>query len=271
MFGFGFDISQQAIGVSGGPNVPYTFANANAAAVHTAMTVKPGLAFKQAMDTFVAELEAGSVWADIGELHVFANLALADTLINWKSPGTLDATVVGSPVFTPGQGTQSVPASIADYIASGADLSTTFANMLQDSNHIMVCTNTELQNASVTVGSTAGASLGVLIRNLSDQFSLRQNTATPQLLPNTNGIGRFITNRTGSTASEAFRNAVSLGTSSAVSVALPAGKIGFGRGAVNNNTRRMSVVGLGAGLTAPKIAAYDAALAKFLNAIGAAG
>lgn len=263
------DLMNLAAQAAAAQAAPYTFADSSAEAVNTAMAVKPPLYARQAMDTFVAELKTGGIWALCDVIYALgAGFSNADQLINWKNPGTFTASAVGTPVQSPGKGIAS--ASLNDYVDTNWNMLSNAVNFTQNSAHLMVATDTDLINSSITVGNLSSNAIGVLLRNPSDQLNLRINANSGQLLTNTSGIGRFLLNRTGSTASEAFRNGVSLGTSSIASTAVVSGKLGIGRGATNVNTRRVNFVSAGAGLTAPQAAAYEAALAKFLTALGIA-
>lgn len=261
------DLMNLAAQAAAAQAAPYTFADSSAEAVNAAMAVKPPLYARQAMDTFVAELKTGGVWSLSDVLYIpAAGFSGPDQLINWKNPGTFNASVVGTPTQSPGKGIAS--ASNSDYFDTNWNMVTNAVNYTQNSAHLLIGVDTDLVNFSISAGNLSSATVSMLIRNPSDQFALRLNAVSQQLLTNTSGIGRFLMNRTGSTASEAFRNGVSLGTSTNASGAVVSGKLALGRGAVNFNPRRITVAGAGAGLTGPQIAAYEAALAKFLTALG---
>lgn len=75
-------------------------------AVYNAMTTKPSSSVAEAQNTLVETLVTDGVWAEMDVFYVFASHtnSTSEALINWKNPGTYNATASGSPTFTAYQG-----------------------------------------------------------------------------------------------------------------------------------------------------------------------
>lgn len=69
-----------------------------------AMTTPPPGRLAQAMSQLVKDLKRGLVWEKLDVLQVFAVHNSADALINWKNPGTSNASLVNSPTFVVNRG-----------------------------------------------------------------------------------------------------------------------------------------------------------------------
>lgn len=52
------------------------------------------------IDDFIARLKRAGIWEDLDGLYVFAQENSVAALVNWKNPGTYNATATNSPTFT---------------------------------------------------------------------------------------------------------------------------------------------------------------------------
>lgn len=97
-------------------------------AVYDAFTTKPSTAVATAQNTMVQDLINAGIWAKLDIFYVFAahTNGASESLINWKSPGTHNATAYNSPIFTAYEGQRGTGTGDATYayIDPGVNLST---------------------------------------------------------------------------------------------------------------------------------------------------
>jgi hypothetical protein len=74
--------------------------------LYAAMTVKCSFAELLAINQMVIDLKAAGIWAKLDWLHVYAQQTSQASLLNWKSPGTFDGTIVNGVAFTSDRGQQ---------------------------------------------------------------------------------------------------------------------------------------------------------------------
>jgi len=101
-------------------------------AVYDSFDTAPSDEIAVYQNTLVESLVSDGIWAKQDCFYVFANNTEANSLINWKDPGTYDCTVVETPTFTTMEGWQDTTNS------NGLD--SNFApidggNFLQESGH----------------------------------------------------------------------------------------------------------------------------------------
>ena len=72
-------------------------------AIAAAFTTPPTTARKDLIDAAVVALKAAGVWAKLDALYAFAAADSQAAMINWKHPGTYNATEVNAPTFTADQ------------------------------------------------------------------------------------------------------------------------------------------------------------------------
>lgn len=78
--------------------------DADAQAIFGAFTTPPDDTRKGLINAYVLALKAGGVWNSLDGLYVFAAADSQAALINWRNPGTHDATLVNAPTFTQDRG-----------------------------------------------------------------------------------------------------------------------------------------------------------------------
>jgi len=90
-------------GMSARPIAAASF-DTDAQAIFAAFTTPPDGARKTLINDYVLALKVASVWDSLLGLYVFAAADSPAALINWKSPGTFNATLTNSPTFTQDRG-----------------------------------------------------------------------------------------------------------------------------------------------------------------------
>jgi hypothetical protein len=248
-----------------------------------ALTGTYGSARRVEMNALIKSLKDAGVWATLNQLCV-AGLNSGDSLINWRSPGTLNATLVNAPAFTAdrgftGNGTNS-------YINSNLTPSTIGSNFTQNSNSISVYSRTDSSGDFAEVGLFAGSNQFAItarrtVSGTPNRFTGRANEFASDADNGTNSDSRglFSTNRVSSTSVVSYRNGTQIQSKSTTSVALSGFNAPLAIGALPvvgsssvffYSTRQYAAWALGAGRSADQEAAFNSALTTYLTHIGAA-
>jgi hypothetical protein len=241
-----------------------------------AMSVEPDATRKGHIDDLIAALKTASVWSTLDYLRVYAAADTQAASLNWKNPGTYNATLVNSPTFTAdrgyaGNGTTS-------YIDSNFNPSTAGGQYAQDSAHIGVWVRDDIANNAHCIGSyltTSTRRTQINPRTAGNTLAWAINrAAAPETPANSAGSGHFVTRRSASNASAVFRNATSVATSIGASDALANLNIyelcSNGNGTpVSHTARQLAAAHVGASLTDQKITDFYNALSAYLTAVGA--
>jgi hypothetical protein len=69
-----------------------------------ALTGTYSAARKKEIDKLIKSLKTSGVWAKLDVFQMYAALNRADSVVNWKNPGTFNAILVNSPTFTANKG-----------------------------------------------------------------------------------------------------------------------------------------------------------------------
>lgn len=262
----GFGLGLRPTGRRRSAGEAYAFADADAAAVAARMTATPNDTRKPLIDALVAALKTAGVWAKLDFLYVLAAHDAQAARLNWVAD-QFNATENNSPVFAADLGYSS-PGSV-HYLSTGFNASTAAGHFTQNDCHMSIWSLTEL---AINSFSDAGATnTNILARTATDTMAYRISSGSAASPANASSLGHFLVNRTGATAKEAFRNGVSLGTSTAASTALDDGVFRVLRTiSLSPSGRQLAAMSLGAGLTAGEVTAFHAALEDYLAAVGAA-
>lgn len=271
-FGFG---SKASFGVGfggepkGGPPPSY---DAASLLIFAAFTTPPDTTRKGVIDTCVKAIKAAGVWTLLDFLQVYAAADSQAALINWKTPGTFDATVVNSPTFTvdrgfAGNGTTS-------YVSSSFNPSTAGGQFVRDSAYYGFWSLTTTVMASVSVAGYFDATNGVtrahrtaaneIACRLNQNASATSSTAGAQ----TDGTGMHGMSRSGAAAVRAAHNGADIFTFANASAALSNGVLTVGYQGVSWNTVQFAAQFAGANLTQPQELALYNALRTYMTAVG---
>lgn len=231
---------------------------------------------QSAINTLIASLKTNGIWAKLDVLRI-AGLNESDSLINWKTPGTFNSTAVNSPAFVADRGFTSSSTGTR-YINTNFVPSTAGGNFAANSAHMGVYSRTNASRLGVDIGvsqATPGRASSIISRFTDGNFYSRINTGPeqPHSVPNSQGF--FLTSRTSSALTTAYRNGSSVGSSTNGAVSLNSIAIFEGTQNVDGtpqnaySQRELTVITLGGGLTGTEVANYNTALVTYLTYIGA--
>lgn len=178
----------------------------------------PTTARKNLINATIKTLKSSGIWAKMDAFYVFAAADSQAALINWKSPGTFDATTVNSPTFTADRG---FTGSGSAYVRSHFTPSTAGGVFTQNSAHISVRSLTAGVTGRPVGGISASAQRAVIILNNGSppQAALNDNSFSATLAGSTTNL-HFTFTRTASNAREGVANGATAGTDTTASVAV---------------------------------------------------
>lgn len=247
----------------------------DAEALFARFTTPPTTARKGLINNLIVSLKDAGVWTKLDALYVMAAADSQAARQNWIAD-QYNLTPVAAPTFNADRGY--TPNGSSSYLATG--LTPGAGQYALNDCHIGVWSLTNSTSASaVIIGARtsvtpAGQGL-LLVRTATDTISPRLNQDSPGgSLTNTDSSGHIVGVRSGTSAKEAYRNAISLGTLTDVSTSSPA--VPFFIGALNNagtasnfDARQVAAGHLGASLSAANNLAVYNALHSYLVAVGA--
>jgi hypothetical protein len=234
-----------------------------------AMEEQPDDERKGVIDTFILALVDAGVWDKLDCLYVFAAHTQQAALLNWKNPGTFDATIEGTPTFTTDEG----------FTGNGSDalIDSNFNPTTASSPNISqddACRFARVLAAgSDSVAAIWGSDVvGSQNRMLLDStaFSLRIHTGGTAVT-GTGGAGFWLARRSGAASQEVFLDNSAAGSNTTASSGMPNGNLTdlWSEGGANFHAGQIASSGVGASLSdAQRTALYNAELA-YMQAVGA--
>ena len=155
--------------------------DSDAQTIFDAFTTPPSAQRKIDINTCVVSLKSNSLWTKLDGLWMFAAADEQASLINWKNPGTFNATQVEPTTAITFNADQGYTGNGSDnYIKTNLTLNTGGLNFTEDSASYGVWSRSTAQAAtSLMAANTAGGAWSALIvpRNGSDQALARNNQA----------------------------------------------------------------------------------------------
>lgn len=256
----------------GGGGAGYTFVNAEAAAVSAAMVPEPSNSEKADIDTLVGAMKTAGTWSLRDVIQIYAAHSQASGLLNWKNPGTFDATLVGTPTPTFTTNRDFTTDGSQNYVDTGFNPATAGGSFAQNSANLSIWSRTSAALTGSAVGwfdGTDGTTM--LPRNGSGQFSARINQATANGgIASNNGSGYFSVNRSGAGAAQFSKNGADIGSGTEASTALNSETLKVGRIATATYTAFACAALLAGGaLTLQQRADEYAAMLAYMQARGA--
>jgi hypothetical protein len=246
-----------------------------------ALTGTYNSAQQTAIDTLIKDLKSAGAWGLLDVLCI-AGLNSADSLINWKSPGTFNSTAISSPTFTADRG---FTGTTFGYIDTNFNPSTAGGNFSQNANMFGVYSRTESNpafppNFPVDIGIISSSNQIVLHSRLGGQIFGRANeVAVADGATNASSLGKFLVTRQSSSSVITYRNGTSVQSKSTTSLALSNFNANIFVCAANNgsgtpvpesrSTRQYAawyIGGWGSGLSP---SAFNTAMQTYLTSIGA--
>ena len=193
--------------------------------VYDSLTTKPSAAIAAAQNTMVCGLVANGVWAKFDIFYLFAQTTNGDgeALVNWKLPGSFNATAVNAPTFTALEGFTGD--GLASYINTNWDPSNNGVNYALNNAMYCVYVRNNIQDDGYLVGTEGGSTSRTILRarNSGDiaQGYINANGAATYVA-NTEARGLWSMNRSGAIAFEMFQNKTSRGTAVTPAAAISA-------------------------------------------------
>ncbi len=242
-----------------------------ALAIFASFTAPPSAARKILINNFVLSLIAGGVWSLLDVLYVFAAVDSQAALINWKNPGTLNASAVGTPTFTTDRGFASIGSG--SYVGTGYIPSTAAMGLTQNNAHYaarnLTVANTGSQRIIGNIATTTHRSL-IIPRAAGEIAQGIVNDGTVTSFSNNTKEGFFLVNRSAAGARQLYKNGASLGSDAQASTGLPTTEVTFSRDVAVYATGLVIAGGsIGQSLTSGQVTAYYNAELAYMQAVGA--
>lgn len=228
---------------------------------------------KKAIDQMIKSLKTAGVWSKLDVLQMYAAPTAADAVVNWRAPGTFNATLVNSPTLEVDRGITGD--GLSSYINTGFTPSTASGNFTQNSAFWGVYIRNNKINRSF--GTRIGANEFVILefRNTANEVYARINDTTQSRGNSTTvtSAGFLAASRTSSSAKSIYKNGLSLGDFTVNSTGLLSAPILVSaynsNGSLNYSDLQSSVNVIGGGLNATEQLALFTALETYLDTIGA--
>ena len=271
----GNNIAAQASTTAWSFTVATTGYEAESETIFAAFTTPPNDTRKGVINTLVLALKTAGVWTKLDTFYVLGAADSQAALINWKNPGTFNATAVNAPTFTADQGFAGN--GTTSYLDTGYTPSTNGSTFTQNSACLFVWsrTNTRSNSAAAIGAATSDAPAVAYINpwNLTVDnvgHGLNGSTGFNAFAP-TSAAGFFLLTRTASTGYDVYRNTTNLGTQTSTSAGRSdqVMRICGGNVSANFTTRQILFAGCGGGLNSTEEAALYNALDAYRTAIGA--
>ncbi len=239
-------------------------------AVYNAMTTKPTASVATRQNTLVLNLIAAGIWAKADAIYVFAveTNDNGEALINWKNPGTLNATISGSVTHTSLEG---VDGGASGTIIAFNPYSVT-GNYTQNSAAISMYFREDLSEDRQVCGIySGGAYMEIIPWSTSNTMVSYFNAGTSNNTAVSSSLGLITVSRTSSTAVEFYSQGTSLAEfSKTSSTLLNANIILLGRTTTSStkSNNQLSYTSICSGLTDAEVAAENAAVETYMDGNG---
>lgn len=251
----------------------YSFTNTEAATLVAAMPTQPDDTRKAEIDTLIGSLKSGAIsgsniWNKLDFFEVFAAHASDSARINWKSPGTRDAVLVGTPTFTTDRGYTMASGSYVDTSYNPASHASNFAL----NSGMFAVWNRSTGTQSSGIGGFFDGTNGITVqsRNASNQASVRVNQASAVTASNSSANGLIAAQRGGSTSVNLRRNGTIIASGSTASSSVPSGTLLCGTVTAGGGIAvEIAAAMAGASLSADENTDLYNAIQAFMTAIGA--
>lgn len=222
------------------PDIGAVGYSAEAETLFAAMSTPPDDTRKGLIDACIVALVAAGIWTKLDCLYMFAAADSQAALLNWKNPGTFDASVVSAPSFTADEGYTGNGSS--SYVTSNFNASTAAGSYVRDAATMFAHGNRQtLLMAGLMGHITSSNSYIYPFGDGNLNYLTINGDAADVSVASTDGRGFWGVTRRTSTEVEAYKNGASLGSGSIASEAL-----------VNEN--HVFLAGAGAFYTGPVMA-----------------
>jgi hypothetical protein len=222
---------------------------------------------KGIIDDLVAALKAGSVWSKLDVFYVFAAHNAGASLVNWKNPGTFDATLTNAPTFATDRGYTGDGST--NYIDTNYAPATNGVQYTQNSCHLSVWDRTANAQSATAIIAFNSSTGHFYVRYTDNNCYLRLQHGGGTIA-NLNSDGHLVGTRTDIDNVALYRNGSSVNTvASGTTGAIPAGTVKvLGGAGVGFNNHQVAAASAGANVSTVA-AAFHTALAAYMTAVGA--
>ena len=242
-------------------------------AIYDAYTTKPSDATAAIWNTCVETWVANGEWATKDVIWVYAahTNGAGESLINWKNPGTYDATAFNAPAHVANQG---FTGAATKHIDCNWNPSTNGVNYLQNSASMGLYCRTNVQEAGRDMGVFDFTHNSQLITRFSDDKSyIWFNNNSALSVTNTDSRGMYIVSRLDATDQDLYRNKIKIIDGSAASTGVPNRKLYVlaqnNNGVIQNpTTRQISMAFAGAGMTQTQVNNFTDPFEVAMDALG---
>lgn len=270
-------LRRRALGLmgGGGGSTPVVY-DPDAAAYFAAMSVQPDDARKSLINDLIVGLKADGVWSKTRLLYLRALGTQQAALLNAKTPGTNDCTIVGTVTFTADRGFRGDGST--GYLNTGFNPTTASPVIGQNSLALYSYVNnttSDVAGNETTWGSGGSSRIRLLPLSGSGVMSARLNNSTNNSFNGaalTTRLGSRAVSRTGATTSNGQMNGVAVGVTDTTSSSAPVSAVMEllrDSGTMYNGLDRIAADVLADGLSGAEMTALHARTLTFLTAIGA--
>ena len=191
-------------------------------AVYDAYTTKPDAATAAIWNTCVKTWVSNGEWATKDVIYVYAahTNGAGEALINWKNPGTYDATAYNAPTFTANQGF--LGNGTTQYIDCNWIPSSNGVNYLQNSASQIIYMRTDIDAPGIHGIYGSADSKNICVRQrYSDVARVMVNDGSLENGANPNGSGMYINTRTAAAVKALYKNKVAIVNGTVASTGIP--------------------------------------------------
>lgn len=240
-------------------------------------------AHRNAYRTLINGVVSDGIWTKLDALYIRATQDSATALLNLVSTNYA-TTIVGSPVFTVDRGFSGTDlATAVHYLNTNFNPTSGSPKYIRDSAHLSVWGVADVTpvNGGAAIGCVNGALLSANIlpkfTDGKEYFRINEVTGTAGVV-NADATGHYLSNRSGSSAQQGYRNAVNqgivAGTSAAISNAngnyYELARNSIGVGPTSGTPQTIAASSIGGNLTAAEVTLFYNRLWTYLVTVGAA-
>jgi len=218
------------------------------------------------MQTFIAALITAGIWAKLDVLYVHAATEDQGSRVNWKAPGSYNASKTGTPTFTTDNGWAG---SSGNYLTSTFNASTAAGQFIRNNGHLLAATLTDANDTVSNFIAGISGYAGIQPRTSGGVYTtLSQSTAQDTGSANT-GKGLYGWTRTTSATYDRYKNGALVDSPTRSSIALANAVLNVcTHNTTNVSSKVVSMVSIGGGLTAGQMADFNTAYAAYMTSIG---
>jgi hypothetical protein len=234
------------------------------------MDVAPDATREGHINDLIAGLKTDGVWDKLDVLWVLAAHDAQAARLNWKTPASFALTAVNSPTFTTdrgyaGNGTTS-------YLNTGWDPTNNGVNTLQNDAHIAAWNRTSRGTNNSVIAGAQNPQLAIYPRTGSGISGGVHGAGLTAA--NSDSSGLVMQERTGASATRAYRNGSSLGTGTDTSTGRPSvdvyiGGLNASGSFAVGTTDQCAAVSIGGSLNTTLALALYNRLQTYMTAVGA--